>query len=226
MAGGRSCRNCFAVAEQETLLPSGDIEWTVAAANGHGFRDAACRTMAAVESHDRRGKPWLLWKAMTVGYKITSAHFRWPMIVNAGSTTLRTVFLVFPATPLAIHAETQAIAADPAGLPAVSILQMLLGLVVVIGILLLSAFLLRRLNLGRGYGGNGPLRVVGGVMLGARERIVLLEVGDTWVVVGLVPGQIRTLHTLPKAEQPTVSPQGDRQFSQWLRQITERRNER
>jgi flagellar protein FliO/FliZ len=29
---------------------------------------------------------------------------------------------------------------------------------------------------------------------------VLVEVGDTWIVVGLVPGQIRTLHTLPKGE--------------------------
>jgi flagellar protein FliO/FliZ len=27
-----------------------------------------------------------------------------------------------------------------------------------------------------------------------------VEIGDTWIVVGLVPGQIRTLHTLPKGE--------------------------
>jgi flagellar protein FliO/FliZ len=37
-------------------------------------------------------------------------------------------------------------------------------------------------------------------MIGNRERIVLVEVADTWIVVGLVPGQIRTLHTLPKGE--------------------------
>ncbi|MEF8758189.1 MAG: flagellar biosynthetic protein FliO [Candidatus Accumulibacter sp. UW25] len=29
---------------------------------------------------------------------------------------------------------------------------------------------------------------------------MLLEVDDSWIVVGLVPGQIRTLHTLPKGE--------------------------
>jgi flagellar biogenesis protein FliO len=45
-----------------------------------------------------------------------------------------------------------------------------------------------------------PLRVVGGLMIGTRERIVLVEIGDTWIVVGLVPGQIRTLHTLPKGD--------------------------
>jgi flagellar protein FliO/FliZ len=43
-------------------------------------------------------------------------------------------------------------------------------------------------------------------MIGTRERIVLVEIGDTWIVVGLVPGQIRTLHTLPKGElKPAVA---------------------
>jgi flagellar protein FliO/FliZ len=61
-------------------------------------------------------------------------------------------------------------------------------------------------------------------MIGSRERIVLVEIGDTWLVVGLVPGQIRTLHTLPKGElQPAGD--GERPFAQWLKQIAERKNE-
>ena len=43
-------------------------------------------------------------------------------------------------------------------------------------------------------------------------------------VVGLVPGQIRTLHTLPKGELGTGS-DGQRHFAQWLKQISERKNE-
>ena len=46
----------------------------------------------------------------------------------------------------------------------------------------------------------GGMKVVGGVALGPRERIVLVEVGDTWLVIGLVPGQIRTLYKMPKGE--------------------------
>lgn len=42
------------------------------------------------------------------------------------------------------------------------------------------------------------MKVVGGVALGPRERIVLLEIGDEWLVIGIVPGQIRTLHRLAK----------------------------
>lgn len=103
-------------------------------------------------------------------------------------------------------------------------LQTLFGLAAVIGVLFLAAYLLRRLNGGRGFGSNGPMRVVGGLMIGTRERIVLVEIGDTWLVVGLVPGQIRTLHTLPKGELATAG-DGEKPFAQWLKQIAERRHE-
>ncbi len=103
-------------------------------------------------------------------------------------------------------------------------LQMLLALALIIGLLFFGAFLLRRLNGGRSFGLSGPLRIVGGLMISPRERIVLLEIGDTWIVVGIVPGQIKTLHTLPKGELP---PSGEREkrFSHWLKQMTERTHE-
>lgn len=121
-------------------------------------------------------------------------------------------------------AQTAAAATDPPGVSATTILQTALGLSLIIGVLFLAAYLLRKLNGGRGFGSHGPLRVVGGLLLGSRERIVLVEIGDTWIVVGLVPGQIRTLHTLPKGESKPAG-DGDKHFAQWLRQITERKNE-
>ncbi len=101
---------------------------------------------------------------------------------------------------------------------------MLLSLALIVGVLVLGAFILRRLNGGRTFGNTGPLRIVGGIMISPRERIVLVEIGDTWVVVGIVPGQIKTLHTLPKGELPTgLNDEGG--FGQWLKQMKERRNE-
>jgi flagellar protein FliO/FliZ len=44
------------------------------------------------------------------------------------------------------------------------------------------------------------LKVLGAVPIGQRERIVLVEIKDTWLVVGVGPGQIRTLHSLQKTE--------------------------
>ncbi len=102
---------------------------------------------------------------------------------------------------------------------------MLFGLILIIAILFAAAYLMRKLNGGRAFGNTGPLRVVGGLILGTRERIVLVEVGDTWLVVGIVPGQIKTLHTLAKGDLAAVQV-GEKSFSQWLMQITERKNER
>jgi len=124
--------------------------------------------------------------------------------------------------PLAVSA--QAAAAAP-GVSGAAILQMLLGLLLIIGILFFGAYFLRQLNGGRRFGNSGPLRIVGGLMLSARERIVLIEVGETWLVVGIVPGQIKTLHTLTKGELP-AAPGGEKPFGQWLKQLTERKNEK
>lgn len=127
------------------------------------------------------------------------------------------------ALALLLPGSAWAQAADP-GVSAAAILQTIVALAVVVGILLLAAFLLRKLNGGRGFGNGGPLRVVGGLMIGTRERIVLVEIADTWLVVGLVPGQIRTLHTLPKGELQTPSA-ADKRFALWLKQLSERKNE-
>lgn len=104
-------------------------------------------------------------------------------------------------------------------------LQMLLALALIIGLLFVGTFLLRRLNGGKTFGLTGPLRIVGGLMISPRERIVLIEVGETWIVVGIVPGQIKTLHTLPKGELPPTK-DADNRFGHWLKQMTERTHEK
>ena len=125
---------------------------------------------------------------------------------------------------LSTGAGAQAAAGEAPGVSVSLLLQTVVALLVVIGVAFLAAYLLRKVNGGRGFGSSGPLRVVGGLMIGTRERIVLVEIADTWIVVGLVPGQIRTLHTLPKGELKPAG-DGERHFAQWLKQITERKNE-
>ncbi|HOL64363.1 MAG TPA: flagellar biosynthetic protein FliO [Accumulibacter sp.] len=121
-------------------------------------------------------------------------------------------------------AGAQTSAGESAGLSFAAMLQTLLSLALVIGLIFAAAYFLRRINGGRGFGGNGPLRVVGGLLLGPRERIVVLEIGEHWLVVGLTPGRMQTLHTLPKGTLHD-SQVGDKQFVQWLKQIGERNNE-
>jgi flagellar protein FliO/FliZ len=119
-------------------------------------------------------------------------------------------------------AETASAVPAAPGLPAGAIVQTTLALVFVVALLVLAAYVLRRLNGGRGLGGSGPLRIVGTLMVGARERIVIVEVGDTWIVVGMAPGQMRTLHTLPRGElPPAVDANGD--FASRLAQMIGRK---
>lgn len=70
------------------------------------------------------------------------------------------------------------------------------------------------------------MKIVGGVALGPRERIVLLEVGNEWLVVGIVPGQIRTLHKMDKGavSGDLTADSAEKPFAQWLNGIAERRN--
>lgn len=71
------------------------------------------------------------------------------------------------------------------------------------------------------------MKVIGGVALGPRERIVLLEIAEEWLVIGIVPGQIRTLHRLPKGnlfQEDALAASAEKPFAQWLRNISDRRN--
>ena len=87
----------------------------------------------------------------------------------------------------------------PAAVSSSSILQIIFSLLLVLAVIVLVAWLLKRMNATQ-LGSGNLLKVLGSVAIGQRERIVLVEVKDTWLVVGVGPGQIRTLHTLQKQE--------------------------
>lgn len=99
---------------------------------------------------------------------------------------------------LAFAAE-QAAAKAPAAQPLSSgnLLQVVLGMALVLGLLIGGAWLMRRMGVGYSAAA-GNMRVVGGLSLGARERMVVVEVGDTQLLVGITPGSIQTLHVLDK----------------------------
>lgn len=77
-----------------------------------------------------------------------------------------------------------------------AVLQTLVGLAVVIGLVFGCAWLARRFGLQPSARGN-VVRTVGGVSLGGKERVAVVEIGDTWLVLGAAPGNVRLLHTLP-----------------------------
>jgi flagellar protein FliO/FliZ len=81
------------------------------------------------------------------------------------------------------------------------------GLVFVVGLIFACAWLARRFGLQQKSSGS-LLKVVSSVMVGQRERVVVVEIEGTWLVLGVTAGQINFLHTLEakKGASAAVSP--------------------
>ncbi len=72
--------------------------------------------------------------------------------------------------------------------------QMAFGLAIVVGVLLICLWLLKRVAAPRGSARG--LRVLGAAPVGPRERVVLVEVGGKVLVLGVAPGRVNMLDTL------------------------------
>lgn len=74
-------------------------------------------------------------------------------------------------------------------------MKLTLGLVAVVAIIFAIAWMLKRFNITQ-QSQSGIIKVVAGLPLGTRDRIVLLQVGSEQILVGLSPGRMEKLHTL------------------------------
>lgn len=78
------------------------------------------------------------------------------------------------------------------------VLPMLLSLILILGGFIGVAWLARRYL--PGVGKQGVVKVVGATMVGPRERVVVVEVDDTWLLLGVGAGQVRLLDKRAKPE--------------------------
>lgn len=128
-------------------------------------------------------------------------------------------FLALAMAGTALAADTPAIHSPVSVGEAV---QVLLGLGAVLVVIALLAWLMRRVGPGQ-TGAGGAIRVVGGIAVGPKERVVIVEVDETWLLVGVAPGLVNTLHTLPKpqpkVEVASAAPRG----ASWLRRALDGR---
>ncbi len=130
--------------------------------------------------------------------------------------SLRSLFWLIP-LPAVAHAETAV--PDAGG----SVIQMILGLGAVLAMLAGSLWLLKRISQPRGSA-SGLMRVIAGAPVGPRERVVVLEIGSTWLVLGVAPGHVSTLAEVPRQEVPSSAAVPGKDFAGWLKQIAERRH--
>lgn len=70
-----------------------------------------------------------------------------------------------------------------------------MGLLIVLSIFFLCVWGMRKLTV-LTVNGAEKMRIVGGLSLGMREKVILLQVGKKQLILGVTPGRIETLHIL------------------------------
>ena len=97
--------------------------------------------------------------------------------------------------------------------------QLVLGLLLVLGLIFALAWLLRRVQQ------TGPrqgqlIELISSRALGARDRLVLVQVGNEQILLGLTPGRITPLHVLKEPVQvPGTAQPATPEFAKRLMEI-------
>lgn len=119
------------------------------------------------------------------------------------------------AFPLSVLAAEPAATAAAAVAPVVGsgiggqLTQLVLGLLLVLGLIFGLAWLLRRVQHAGPRQGQ-VIELISSRALGARDRLVLVQVGNEQILLGLTPGRITPLHVLkepvqlPESSQPAT----------------------
>lgn len=109
-----------------------------------------------------------------------------------------------------------------------SLLQLFFGLLLVLTLLFATLWLLKKVSAPGGGSGN-LIRVVSAAAVGPRERVVVVDVGGTRLVLGVAPGRVSLLD---QQEPSAVAHDGIAgttaapDFAQWLKRTLARRNEK
>ena len=136
----------------------------------------------------------------------------------------------FIATALSAAASCCSVAAHAAeaapGVGAGGVLKALLALAVVLVAVLAIAWVARRISPTSVSGSS--LKLQGGLSVGTRERVMLVEIKDTWLVLGVAPGRVNVLHSLPRPEDApsaaSVITSSNGNFAAWLSNAIKRQS--
>jgi len=126
--------------------------------------------------------------------------------------------------PLAMTIPTPQTSAASAG---GGLLQTTFALMFVLALLVGLAWFLKRYGPKNFGGGNSNIKLVGALSVGTRERILVVEVGEQWIVVGASPGRMNALATMPRqesSEAATSAALPTANFAVWFKQTIDKRN--
>ncbi len=113
----------------------------------------------------------------------------------------RITWLAGAIAPVVAPAFAQVQAQQPAAPAPSSVLglgQGLLGLIVVVALIYVAAWAMRRM--GTKSTKNGIVQVLGGASVGPRERVVVVRFASRTLLLGVAPGHVALLQTMDASE--------------------------
>lgn len=128
-------------------------------------------------------------------------------VSKLGRIGLITAGCVYSMTSTA--AEYEAEIATPSSMAAASgfgvstdyFLQVFFALLLVIAVIFILSVFARRFSMFAGTNA-GPIKVLSGVSLGGKDRLLLIQVGQEQLLVGTSPGNIKKVHKLATPVDP------------------------
>lgn len=130
------------------------------------------------------------------------------------------------ALALIVLLSNAAFAAEPAPIsPSGGLLQIATALLLVLGLVFVAAWLMRRLG-PMNAGNKIPVKIIGGINVGNRERVMVVEVGDQWLILGVTANNINKLGSMPKQDEllnQSAQTAASDPFSAWLKRTLDKR---
>ena len=130
------------------------------------------------------------------------------------------------ALPFSVMAAEPVATATATAAPAVSsgvagqLTQLVFGLLLVLGLIFFLAWLLRRVQQAGPAGKGQVIELIGSRALGPRDRLMLVQVGNEQILLGLSPGTITALHVLKEPVQvPGGTEKATPEFAQRLMEL-------
>jgi len=94
-----------------------------------------------------------------------------------------------------LNGNTIARAEFGAGLDAESLIQVFIALILVILVIFALSFVLKKFNMLPG-GSSGFIKIIDGISLGSKDRLLLIQVGDEQILISASPGCVNKVHKL------------------------------
>ena len=128
------------------------------------------------------------------------------------------LLIALPLPAWAAEPVAQAAAAPVVGSVGGQLTQLVLGLLLVVGLIFVLAWLLRRVQQ-VGPGNAQVIELIGSRALGPRDRLVLVQVGEEQILLGLTPGRITPLHVLKHPVSVAQTEAATPEFAQRLMEL-------